>query len=243
MGNKARNFIVKNATIILFILNFAFFGFSIWMITSVQDSNKAMEDPSYPLYFRDNLDLAVMNDFIMFCGITVLVSSLAGLVIVFKPSFRKLLIFYMGLLLLLGFLQIIVGGYMNSRECEELRETWFTTTGYYNRARQDFKYYKQCCGFDSWNDDFFLDQDDKDYLEDERVRPNDTPGCFIDINQPNTETACKQVCDEQFKKLTSDTVTASVTIGVFQLFSGILVCSIICREKRRADPTTSAFYF
>lgn len=243
MGNKVRNFIVSNATVFLIIFNIVFFVFGIIMIVNVKEANTRMEAPEFPYFFRVNLNLQPVNDFIEFCGIALLIASLAGFVIVLLPQARRVLLLYMTLVLTLGFLQIIVGGYTNNRDCAEIEAQWFTTTGFYNRQRQDFKFYNKCCGFNVWNDDFVLDQDDLSYLADPRVKSTDTPGCYININDPNTETACGPVCNKKFKDETQAVVDSCIAVGVIQLLAGIVVVSMIWHEKKRQDPTTSDYYF
>lgn len=241
MGNKVRNFLVKNATILLGVFNFVFFIFGIVILAT-----SAIKDEKMSEFFVDILDVNATVDFMTFCGATTIVAAFAGLIIVWKPEYRKLLVFYMALLLILGFMQIVIGGYMNGRSCSELSDSWFTTTAYYNRLRQDFKYDYKCCGFQTWNDDYQLDIDDQSYLidvVDGRVPVGSTPGCYIDINKPNSEIPCMQKCDEVFYDLTGQLVEAVIGIGVIELVAGILVILMILREKNNSDPTTSAYYF
>lgn len=238
MGNKVRNFIVKNATWLLGGANLIFFIFGIVILAT---SDIKSDDMSY--YFATTMDVNANVDFMTFCGIATIVTSLVGLAIVFRPEYRKMLIVYMALILVLGFMQIIIGIYMRTRDCDLIEPGWRTTTAYYNRLRQDFKFNYKCCGFKVWHDDYYLDVDDLNYLSDSRVLADHTDGCYVNMNMPGTNVPCYQKCTEVFEDLTYGPVVGVLVVGVLELIAGGLVVLMILREKAVNDPTTSGFYF
>lgn len=241
MGNKVRDFLVGNAQRFLIAINLTFLIFGI--VTVAQSNGTIMNADEQSPLLADNLNVTALAQFGLFAGIVLIISSLAGFVTVVKTELRKLLVVYMGLLFLLGFAEVVVGGYMNGRDCAEIKDLWFTNTAFYAGVRRDFKKEHQCCGFDAWNDDYFLDQDDIAYRRDPDLPADATPGCYVNINVPGSDVTCQEKCNEAFDELAGGAISATIGFGVIQLLAGGLVTVIILREKRLADPTTSDFYF
>lgn len=184
-------------------------------------------------YFVKELDMGPLSGVVTFCGVAMIVAVVIGLVSL-AFNIRKLLLVYLVTVLGLSLTQLSIGGYMAGRECEELRTVWFSTTSYYNTLRQDFKIAQSCCGFETFDDDYALDQDNK--RANSLAPPDATPGCFVNLDVPGqAPLTCRAACDAVRMEHMQPIADACIGLGVVELIAVVIVAAICMVEKDSVD--------
>jgi len=231
MGTKVRDTTAKYSKRFICIVNIIFLVFGIIALTQTSNIDPAVDSA----YFTQELNLQPLASLIDFCGVFVIIAAICGTAALFGAP-RRLLVFYLISMLVLGFTQLVVGSYILSKECVEIKDVWFSTTAYYNDLRRTFKQEENCCGFHEWYDDYTLDQG---------VSPQQVPGCWLDYTDPSVKVlTCESACNTWLEVNVSQLGKASLGLGVVELLTTLVVGTLIFMQKGEdALFADSAFHY